>query len=135
MRVTPSKTMYPIKRSFFHHEMVARASIGGGIEAMKGVYQSIRAAQGGRLIVNVDTSNSCFWGAWPMWMVATQCTGVQKTLDLAFDLKQVRSSYNAPLKDSVTMIKLRKLRKVRFNVQYRGASECKLPKALCSGIF
>ena len=45
MRVTPSKTMFAIKRSFFHKDIVARESIGGGIEAMKGVYQSIRAAQ------------------------------------------------------------------------------------------
>lgn len=135
MRVTPTKTMYAIKRSFFHHDVVARESIGGGVEAMKGVYQSIRAAQGGRLIVNVDTSNSAFWGCWPMWVVGTQCAGVAKTLDLQFNTQKVRSAYNAPLKDSVTMIKLRKLKKVRFNVTYRGASEGKSSSASCRGIF
>ena len=45
MRETPSKHMIAIKRSFFHRKMVERLSIGGGVEAMKGVYQSIRAAQ------------------------------------------------------------------------------------------
>ena len=45
MRETPSKTMIAIKRSYFHQQMVQRESIGGGVEAMKGVYQSIRAAE------------------------------------------------------------------------------------------
>ena len=45
MRVTPSKTMIPIKRSFFHQQMVARESISSGLEALKGIYQSIRLAQ------------------------------------------------------------------------------------------
>jgi hypothetical protein len=37
--------MIAIKRSYFHQQMVQRESIGGGVEAMKGVYQSIRAAE------------------------------------------------------------------------------------------
>jgi hypothetical protein len=45
MRVTPPKTMYAIKRSYFHHQIILREALGGGVEAMKGVYQSIRAAQ------------------------------------------------------------------------------------------
>lgn len=45
LREDPSKRMIAIKRSFFHPKITARASIGGGVEAMKGVYQSIRAAQ------------------------------------------------------------------------------------------
>ena len=45
MRVTPSKSMIPVRRAFFHQRMVERASLGGGVEAMKGVYQSIRAGQ------------------------------------------------------------------------------------------
>lgn len=45
LREDPSKRMIAIKRSFFHNKITSRASIGGGVEAMKGVYQSIRAAQ------------------------------------------------------------------------------------------
>ena len=37
--------MIPVKRAFFHQRMVERMSLGGGVEAMKGVYQSIRAGQ------------------------------------------------------------------------------------------
>ena len=44
MRVTPSKKMYTLKRSFFDPKMVKRERLGGGVEAMKGVYQSIRIA-------------------------------------------------------------------------------------------
>ena len=45
LRETPSKNMFAIKRSFFHPLMVERSSISGGVEAMKGVYQSIRLGQ------------------------------------------------------------------------------------------
>lgn len=48
MRVTPSKEMIAIKRSFFHQRMVVKEEMGHGIEAMKGVYQSIRAVHVGR---------------------------------------------------------------------------------------
>ena len=45
MRVTPSKTMVAMKRSYFNEKMVTRVALGGGVEAMKGIYQSIRMAQ------------------------------------------------------------------------------------------
>ena len=44
MREMPSSRLIAIKRSFFDPK-VARESLGGGVEALKGVYQSIRAAQ------------------------------------------------------------------------------------------
>ena len=37
--------MIPVKRAFFHQQMIERMSLGGGVEAMKGVYQSIRVGQ------------------------------------------------------------------------------------------
>jgi CYTH domain-containing protein len=60
-----------------------------------------------------------------MWASATQVTGVSHTLDIEHAIKKTQATYNAPLKDAVTMIKLRKLKKVRFNVKYRGAPEGK----------
>lgn len=60
-----------------------------------------------------------------MWIVAVQVTGVAKALDMCINTQKVRAAYNAPLRDSVTMIKLRKLKKVRFRVKYRGASKGK----------
>ena len=45
LRETPSSKLINIKRSYFAHEPVDRMLLGGCVEAMKGVYQSIRAAQ------------------------------------------------------------------------------------------
>jgi hypothetical protein len=30
---------------------------------MKGIFQSIKVAQGGRLMINIDTTTACFWQA------------------------------------------------------------------------
>lgn len=45
LRETPSKKHIAIKRSYFGRETAERTLLGRGVEAMKGVYQSIRAAQ------------------------------------------------------------------------------------------
>lgn len=45
LRETPSKTHIAMKRSYFGRNVDERALLGGGVEAMKGVYQSIRCAE------------------------------------------------------------------------------------------
>jgi len=59
IRETPAKKYVPIKRSFYSR--TGCRELEGGVEAWKGIFQSIRAAQGGRLIMNVDVTTSCFW--------------------------------------------------------------------------
>lgn len=77
LRETPSKKFINQRRSYF-----ARAPdrndtymVGNGVEAMKGVYQSIRAAEGAKMIVNVDVSNTCFWGQTGLSQLAYQISG------------------------------------------------------------
>ncbi|KAG5287396.1 eukaryotic translation initiation factor 2c [Histoplasma capsulatum G186AR] len=60
LRETPSGKFIAIKRSFFS-EQNPKASVGGGVFAYKGIYQAIRVVNPGRLALNVDVSNSCFW--------------------------------------------------------------------------
>lgn len=43
LREVPSKRLIAVKRSFFARGNERRILLGGGVEAMKGVYQSIRA--------------------------------------------------------------------------------------------
>lgn len=45
LRETPSHRHIAVKRSYFGRTTEERMILGSGIEAMKGVYQSIRAAQ------------------------------------------------------------------------------------------
>ncbi|MCJ1285782.1 hypothetical protein MMC26_005123 [Xylographa opegraphella] len=123
MRVTPSKNMYSLKRSFFDPKMVKRERLGGGVEAMKGVYQSIRIAHGSRLVVNVDVSNCVFYGDYPMEMMATQVTGSANALICGEMSKKVKPTFREAEKESLTFLKLKKLKKIRFRVRYRGASE------------
>jgi eukaryotic translation initiation factor 2C len=49
-----------VKRSFFARDG-QRSDLGGGIEVVRGVYQSLRLAQGGRLVLNLDVANTTFW--------------------------------------------------------------------------
>ncbi|PGH18113.1 hypothetical protein AJ79_00741 [Helicocarpus griseus UAMH5409] len=60
LRETPSNKFISIKRSFFS-ENNPKASVGGGVFAYKGIYQAIRVVNPGRLALNIDVSNSCFW--------------------------------------------------------------------------
>ena len=79
--------------------------------------------QGGRLIVNVDVSNSVFYGDWPMEIMATQITGNANTLECGEKSKKIQTTFMGKEKESLTFLKLKKLKKIRFKVRYRGASE------------
>lgn len=59
MRETPSKHFITIKRSFFQQS--GNYPMEGGVEAWKGIFQSVRATQGGRLTINVDVATTVFW--------------------------------------------------------------------------
>jgi eukaryotic translation initiation factor 2C len=50
----------PVKRAFFVRDS-ERANLGGGVEVFKGVYQSMRLAEGRRLIINLDVANTTFF--------------------------------------------------------------------------
>lgn len=67
MREDPTKRLISIKQSFFDRG-TQRHDLGGGLEAFKGVYASMRLAcktpgakPVGVLSVNVDVNNSAFW--------------------------------------------------------------------------
>lgn len=59
MRETPSKHFIAIKRSFF--QQAGARELERGVEAWKGIFQSVRATQGGRLTINVDVATAVFW--------------------------------------------------------------------------
>ncbi|EWC45585.1 hypothetical protein DRE_05443 [Drechslerella stenobrocha 248] len=59
LRETPAKHFITIKRSFFKHAGSQR--LDGGVEAWKGIFQSIRPGQGNNLTINVDVAAAVFW--------------------------------------------------------------------------
>ncbi|KPI41777.1 Protein argonaute [Cyphellophora attinorum] len=84
LRMGPShnRNLVAIKRSFFARSG-ERSDLGGGVEVFRGVYQSMRLAQGGKLVINVDVANTTFWK--PMSLLAALQTnsGVRDANQLA----------------------------------------------------
>jgi eukaryotic translation initiation factor 2C len=76
IRETPAKKFVAIRRSFF--QRADHRLLEGGVEAWKGIFQSIRAAQGGRLIMNVDVATSCFWAEGTLMELAMSVTRFRK---------------------------------------------------------
>ena len=58
-----------------------------------------------------------------MEVMATQVTGNANALLCGEMSKKVKPSFREAEKESLTFLKLKKLKKVRFRVRYRGASE------------
>lgn len=78
--------------------------------------------KGGKLVVNVDVSNCCFWMPASMAVVAQQHLGLS-ALDIGNRVKKEKKTWEAPPTETVHMIRLKKMKKLRFNVEYLGASE------------
>ena len=127
LRETPSKKLIAIKRSFFARTE-ERTRLGSGVEAMKGVYQSIRLAHGNRLVVNLDVSNGTFWTESLIWTTVLAMLRAADTNDIAAKMKDVVTDFNKGTKvESPQRRELRRLKKVAFYVKHRGnAMEDKL---------
>jgi eukaryotic translation initiation factor 2C len=125
----PASHYTSIKRSFFARG-TTRAPLDNVIEAMRGVYSSIRlcnpqssvgaAATG--LALNVDVANGTFWVAQDVHQAARNlCSQRNKRLDY-----NIFANLLLPVKykDGITMSEdfknLRKMAKLKFYVKHRG---------------
>ncbi|KAF2864177.1 Piwi-domain-containing protein [Piedraia hortae CBS 480.64] len=92
LRETPSQKYSSIKRSFFARGQ-QRYNLNGGVEAFKGVYQSLRITHGNnqapaRLSIIVDVANGTFWISQPLHIAAVQLTDRRDVNDLTYSLRQ-----------------------------------------------
>lgn len=119
MRQTPSSRFTTIKRNFFARGQT-RTLLGGGIEAFKGVYASMRIAHGGfsnlpgRLSVNVDVANTAFWTESSVLHTAGQLTGARDANHLTTILGQAANS------ESPAFRAINRLRKVSIYPTHMG---------------
>ncbi|RVX69464.1 hypothetical protein B0A52_06528 [Exophiala mesophila] len=62
LREGPSNNdqLLSVKRSFFKRDS-QRLDLTGGVEAWRGVYQSMRLAEGKKMVLNLDVANACFY--------------------------------------------------------------------------
>jgi eukaryotic translation initiation factor 2C len=109
IRETPAKKFVAIKRSFF--QRAGYRELEGGVEAWKGIFQSIRVAEGGRLIMNVDTATCCFWQAGTLMELAINMI---KNVNNAQQLSGVIDRHGVK-----SIKELRRLKKVQFFTKYR----------------
>lgn len=128
LRETPSTRLVNIRRSFFDRMTDQRSSLGYGVEAMKGVYQSVRAAQGKHMVVNVDVSNAVFWNESSIMNLARELTGARSPQDLVQKLQPIRLRHDLPLQPSNGMIQVRKLKKNEFVVRHANRSQAESRK-------
>ena len=87
LREQPSQTMTMQKRNFFSRGK-ERTLLGQGVEAMKGVYASMRPvsagfAPPGRISINVDVANTTFWNAQWLHLAAKDLLDAQDLSYLA----------------------------------------------------
>ena len=109
LRESPSRKFTPIKRNFFAKGQT-RFPLGSGIEAFKGVYQSIRIAhqQSGQhcLTVNVDVANGTFWTEGKLMTACMLTAKANSEGDLINKLKPQNG------RESRGMLELKRLRRL-----------------------
>ncbi|PNS21294.1 Protein argonaute [Sphaceloma murrayae] len=114
LRESPSRKLIPIKRCFYQNGQ-KRNPLGGGVEMMKGVYQSMRVAHSitGKhiLSVNVDVANGTFWTAGPLPQVIGTIIGAGEA-DLANKMR-MPFAYD----------KLKKLHRLFVETRHRGSGQ------------
>ena len=148
VRQSPSEQYTAIKRSFFA-QGGQRHALDNVVEAMRGVYSSIRLCElnpsmGGPatgLALNVDVANGTFWASQDVHQAARNfCKARNRNLSYQVfrDLLLPVKDYNKPgvYTFSPDFKELRKMAKLKFRVKHRGKQddkkdcECKPPSRM-----
>ncbi|KAI5361410.1 Putative PAZ domain, Piwi domain, ribonuclease H-like superfamily, argonaute, linker 1 [Septoria linicola] len=119
LRMTPSRKYTSIKRAFFKRGE-DRFPLGGGVEAFKGVYQSLRLVHPGRLSINIDVANGTFWQAIVFPQAANLVCGTKTVEELASILSSPSPRGG---EKSVKGQALKRMRKLRVFAKHRGKQE------------
>jgi eukaryotic translation initiation factor 2C len=123
LRDGPSKRLTSIKRSFFQRGE-KRFDLGGGVQAFKGAYQSLRITHGPSgpcLSVNVDVANGTFFNSGPLQDIAFHIAGCRNINEFIAACRQSKDG-------SRTAKALRRLSKLHVTTYHRGLDA---PDAFC----
>ncbi|KAI9894159.1 MAG: hypothetical protein M1814_004013 [Vezdaea aestivalis] len=116
LRQWPSERFNQIRRSFFVRDQKPY-DLGLGLEAFKGVYQSMRLVQGGNLAINADVSNGAFWATFEVTALCLLLCHCQTTGQLIQTLKPVRGK-DGRLYESARFNELRRIRRLRVRCHH-----------------
>ena len=107
-----------VKRAFFARNG-DRADLGGGVEVFRGVYQSLRLAEGKKMIINVDVANTTFWKPNALIAAITQNQQLRDPQQLINVVKPDLSNGTRKLNAKAKTIKSR-FKGTIVKAQYRG---------------
>ncbi|KAM0178275.1 hypothetical protein ACHAPF_003640 [Botrytis cinerea] len=136
IRQWPGEKYVVQKRSFFARG-IDRCPLDITIEAMKGVYQSIRLCnhlnEKGPVIrglaVNVDVANGTFWTSQDFMQAARNLCSVPRNKALDYDVfrkllrPEQRSMPNGRLEKSAEFLTLEKMKKLKFTLKHHGKKD------------
>ncbi|PQE04484.1 piwi domain-containing protein [Rutstroemia sp. NJR-2017a BVV2] len=144
LRQYPSEMYTAQKRSFFTRGS-SRFALDQVIEAMKGVYASIRLCNHipeGDLVrglaVNVDVANGTFWTSQDIMQAARNlCNARNRRLDYTVfrDLLRPVRKQSGGFEKSVDFKTLEKMKKLKFTVKHRGKEDNKKPYTVKRFVF
>ncbi|KAL1857831.1 Protein argonaute [Paecilomyces lecythidis] len=92
LREYPSGRFVSHKRSFIDPKG-QKEDLGNGVLAFKGVYQAIRITHPGRLCVNVDVSNTCYWARISVMGAIIGMTDSRDIQQVMWNLKPIPDGY------------------------------------------
>ncbi|OQV05203.1 Piwi domain-containing protein [Cladophialophora immunda] len=121
LRETPSSSsqFIPIRRSLFRRQG-QRADLGGGIEVWRGVYQSMRLAEGQKMIINVDVANTCFWRPTSLTAaIVTKWREIKDLNDIAYRMEPVQTNGHRDPSDFTKTLE-RVFKGVEVKATYKG---------------
>ncbi|KAI5284276.1 hypothetical protein KEM54_001460 [Ascosphaera aggregata] len=118
IREYPSSIFLAIKRSYFSDQMPQR-DIGGGAVAYKGIYQAIKVVHPGRLSLNIDVSNTCFWAKWSLHALIKEYFNINDFPKLTAELRPEDDKRGRKASPKFNQLNQR-LTKLRVKADYKG---------------
>ncbi|KAI9830214.1 MAG: hypothetical protein M1826_005016 [Phylliscum demangeonii] len=119
LRHEPSMKHTAIRQSFFARGK-EKVGLGGGVEAFKGVFQSMRICQGGRLNLNVDVSNGSFFSTQTVLQAAVQFLGARDATDMIYRFDDVPlKAGSSEMVESPAFGILQRMQRVRITPKHR----------------
>ncbi|KAL8947942.1 MAG: hypothetical protein Q9222_005822 [Ikaeria aurantiellina] len=128
IRENPSKKHINIKKSYFDRQLSGKEQLTGGVEAFRGIYQSIRMAEGKRLVVNVDVSHTTFWARSNFPMLCNSLVGHNNVDSLGQYWRDKDKKDPNKWVTNFRFLAMKRLKKNDFIVQHRGRSEIESKK-------
>ena len=132
LRETPtqSSNFITVKRQFFTRQS-QKASFPGGIEVLRGVYQSLRIALKGsvngrlvgKLVVNLDVANCCFWSPTSLLVSITHRHNARDPMHVIAKMKSQKELDGVPLASPEFRVMDRTYRKMKVIARFKGQPE------------